>query len=259
MSGRFKNKVIVVTGASGEIGQSIVRGFLDEGAKIVAADVEETALSSMSRALSDAGHDISSVTTDVTLAEDVQRCVNVAMETFGRLDAYINNAGIEGSVAPIEDYPDEDFDKVIGVNVRGVFLGMKYAVPALRKSGGGSIVNLASVAGLSGSAGTSAYNASKHAVIGLTRSGAVQLGAENIRVNAVCPSPVTGRMMSSLEAGSNPDDPASVHEMIVQNIPMQRYAETADVASLVLYLSSDDAAFLNGGIYTVDGGMTAAL
>lgn len=259
MTNRFENKVIVVTGASGEIGQAIVQGFLAGGARIVAADRDEAALSSMVRSLSEAGHSIVSVATDVTDAAQVQHCIKTTLETFGRLDAFINNAGVEGVVAPIEDYPEAEFDKVMGVNVRGVFLGMKYAIPALRQSGGGSIVNLASVAGLSGAAGTSAYNASKHAVIGLTRSGAVQLGAENIRVNAVCPSPVTGRMMASLEAGSNPDDPAGVRELIAQRIPMQRYAETEDVANLVLYLSSPEAAFLNGGIYTVDGGMTAVL
>lgn len=259
MMNRLENKVVVVTGASGEIGREIVKGFLDGGAKVVAADLDEVTVSSMVKELSESDHGLIGAATDVTKSEDVQRCVQLAMDTFGRLDCYINNAGVEGTVAPIETYPEEQFDKVIGVNVRGVFLGMKYAVPALRKSGGGSIVNMASVAGLSGGAGTSAYNASKHAVIGLTRSGAVQLGPENIRVNAVCPSPVTGRMMASLEAGSNPDNPAIVHDMLVQRIPMQRYAETEDVASIVLYLCSDQASFLNGGIYTVDGGMTAVL
>ena len=259
MTHRFENKTVIVTGASGEIGQAIVRGFLQGGANLIAADRDEAALSSLVKAQSDAGHKVVGVPADVTIASDVETCVARALDAYGRVDAYINNAGVEGPVAPIEAYPEEAFDHVMGVNVRGVFLGMKYAVPALRQSGGGSIVNIASVAGLSGAAGTSAYNASKHAVIGLTRSGAVQLGPENIRVNAVCPSPVTGRMMASLEAGSNPDDPASVREMIAQRIPMQRYAETEDVASLVHYLSSEDAAFLNGGIYTVDGGMTAAL
>ena len=259
MTNQFEHKTVIVTGASGEIGREIVQGFLEGGAKVVAADRDEAALSSMVKALVDAGHTLIGVPTDVTVANDVEQCVTRALETFGSVDAFINNAGIEGPVAPIEAYPEDAFDQVIAVNVRGVFLGMKYAVPALRQSGGGSIVNIASGAGLSGGAGTSAYNASKHAVIGLTRSGAVQLGAENIRVNAVCPSPVTGRMMASLEAGSNPDDPASVREMIAQRIPMQRYAETEDVASLVHYLSSDSASFLNGGIYTVDGGMTAAL
>ena len=259
MTDQFNDKTVMVTGASGEIGQAVVKGFLDGGANVVAADRDIEALSDMAAKLANGGDKLITVPTDVTEADQVQNCVKVAMETFGRVDAYINNAGVEGLVAPIEDYPEEAFDQVIAVNVRGVFLGMKYAVPALRQSGGGSIVNLASVAGLSGGAGTSAYNASKHAVIGLTRSGAVQLGPENIRVNAVCPSPVIGRMMSSLEAGLSPDDPEAIHEFIVSRIPMQRYAGTEDVANLILHLSSDKAQFLNGGIYTVDGGMTAGL
>ena len=259
MAERFENKVIVVTGASGEIGQAITQGFLEGGAKVVAADLNEDALSATVEQLTAAGHAITGIAADVSSSEDVQRCIDGALQTYGRMDAMINNAGVEGMVAPVEDYPEDEFDKVIGVNVRGVFLGMKYAVPAIRKSGGGSIVNLASVAGLSGSAGTPAYNASKHAVIGLTRSGAVHLGAENIRVNAVCPSPVTGRMMASLEAGILPDDPSAAREMIAQRIPMQRYADPKEVADLVLYLCSDQASFLNGGIYTVDGGLTAGL
>lgn len=259
MSDQFTNKAVVVTGASGEIGQAVVKGFLDGGARVLAVDRDTDALSDLAATLASAGDKVITVPTDVTKADQVQNCVKVAMDTFGRVDAYINNAGVEGLVAPIEDYPEEAFDQVIAVNVRGVFLGMKYAVPALRQSGGGSIVNLASVAGLSGGAGTSAYNASKHAVIGLTRSGAVQLGPENIRVNAVCPSPMMGRMMSSLEAGLSPEDPAAIHDFIVSRIPLQRYAETEDVANLILHLSSDQAGFLNGGIYTVDGGMTAGL
>jgi NAD(P)-dependent dehydrogenase (short-subunit alcohol dehydrogenase family) len=259
MIDQFNNKIVVVTGAGGEIGQAAVKGFLDGGASVVAADRDAEALSDMAASLASVRENVITVPTDVTKADQVQNCVKVAMDTFGRVDAYINNAGVEGLVSPIEDYPEEAFDEVIAVNVRGVFLGMKYAVPALRRSGGGSIVNLASVAGLSGGSGTPAYNASKHAVIGLTRSGAVQLGPENIRVNAVCPSPMMGRMMSSLEAGLNPEDPEAIHESIVSRIPMQRYAEADDVANLILHLTSDQARFLNGGIYTVDGGMTAGL
>lgn len=259
MTKRLEDKVIIITGASGEIGEATVRRALEESAKIVAVDRNESTLTSLVNALSEAGHTIIGQTADVAKAEDVSQVVKAALERFGRVDAYINNAGIEGVVAPVEDYPEEAFDQVMAVNVRGVFLGMKYAVPALRKAGGGSIVNLSSVAGLSGGTGVSAYNASKHAVIGLTRSAAVQLGQENIRVNAVCPSPVTGRMMTSLETGMSPTDPEGMHDFMAQRIPMKRYAEPEDIASLILHLCSDEAAFLNGGIYTVDGGMTAGL
>lgn len=259
MADRFAGKVVVITGAGGEIGAASAQRFSNEGASIVASDHDSNALGRLVEALSSAGRPVIGESADVTQAGDVERLVQTAMNTYGRVDAFINNAGVEGVVAPVEAYPEDEFDKVMDVNVRGVFLGMKYAVPALRKSGGGSIVNLASVAGLSGGAGTPAYNASKHAVIGLTRSGAVQLGGENIRVNAVCPSPVTGRMMESLESGIVPDDPSAARELIAARIPMQRYAEPADVASLIVHLCSPEAAFMNGGFYTVDGGMTAGL
>lgn len=259
MTGRFDNKVIIITGAGGDIGTSTAQRFSSEGARIVAADHDSDAVGRVVEALSGTGGHAVGETADVTKSEDMGRLVQTAMDTYGRVDAFINNAGIEGAVAPVEAYSEEEFDKVIAVNVRGVFLGMKYAIPALRKSGGGSIVNLASVAAVSGSAGTPAYNASKHAVVGLTRSAAVQLGPENIRVNAVGPSPVEGRMFAALESGFSPEDPAAIREGVTQRIPLHRYAETADVASLITYLCSDEAAFLNGGVYMVDGGMTAGL
>jgi NAD(P)-dependent dehydrogenase (short-subunit alcohol dehydrogenase family) len=259
MSNQIENKVVVITGAAGEIGRALVVAFVEAGAKVVAADLDQDALSRMVKDLADGGDKIVTSVTNVAIAAEVQDCVAVALDKFGRLDSFINNAGTEGFIAPIEDYPEDAFDKVLAVNVRCVFLGIKYAIPALRKNGGGSIINMASVSGLTGGAGTSAYNASKHAVIGLTRSGAVQLGAENIRVNAVCPSPMNGRMMKSIEAGANPDDPAVIHDMLVGRIPMNRYAEAEDIVNLVLFLTSDKAQFINGGVYTVDGGMTAAL
>ncbi|MEL6828758.1 MAG: SDR family oxidoreductase, partial [Pseudomonadota bacterium] len=245
MEQRFKDKVIIITGAGGEIGAATAQRFSDDGASIVAADHDGGGVAAMVDKLTRAGRPAIGETADVTQAADMSRVVDAALDAYGRVDAFINNAGVEGPVAPVEAYSEEEFDKVIAVNVRGVFLGMKYAIPALRQSGGGSIVNLASVAGLSGSAGTPAYNASKHAVIGLTRSAAVQLGPENIRVNAVCPSPVEGRMFAALEKGFAPDDPGAIRESVTQRIPLHRYAETADVASLITYLCSDEAAFLN--------------
>lgn len=259
MPDRFQNKVAIVTGAAGEIGQAVIRIMLDEGARIVAVDHDGAGLSALEK--THAGHDpkILAIKADVSKADEVKRLLQAATDVFGGVDIMINNAGIEGLVLPVEDYPEEVFDRVMAVNVRGVFLGTKYTIPALRKRGGGSIVNLASVAGMSGSAGTIAYNASKHAVVGMTRSAAVGHGAENIRVNAVCPSPVTGRMMESLEAGVSPEDPLAARDMMSQRIPMQRYAEPVEVANLICFLCSADAVFLNGGLYTVDGGLTASL
>jgi 3alpha(or 20beta)-hydroxysteroid dehydrogenase len=145
----------------------------------------------------------------------------------------------------------------MGVNGRGVLLGMKYVVPVMRARGGGAIVNTASVAGLSGASLISSYCASKHAVIGLTRSVAMQQGPNNIRVNAVCPAAMTGRMMTSIENKMSPGDADTVRDAVLGTIPMGRYARPGDVASMVTHLCSDEASFLNGGAYPVDGGATA--
>lgn len=255
---RFEGKVAIVTGAAGDIGREAALRFAGEGAAIVAVDLETSALEGVIRQIEALGARAIGVSADVTRADDVRAYVGQAVEAFAGIDILFNNAGVEGAVSPVEAYPEDVFDQVIGVNVRGVFLGMKYVVPELRKRGGGVIINTASVAGMSGAAGVSAYNASKHAVIGLTRSVAVELGPENIRVNAVCPSPIDGRMMRSLEDGLMPEGgQGEARAQMITSIPMQRYGKPSDVANLVTFLCSEEAAFLNGGVYTVDGGMTA--
>ena len=158
---------------------------------------------------------------------------------------------------PITDYAIDTFDKVMAVNVRGVWLGLKYAAPEIAKRGGGSIVITSSVAGVRGAAGVSAYIASKHAVIGLMRTAALEMAAKKIRVNTVNPAPVDTRMMRSLEAGFQPDDPGQAKEMMSAMVPLQRYAEPVEVARIMLFLASDESSYCSGGVYMVDGGMTA--
>ncbi|MEM7015885.1 MAG: SDR family oxidoreductase [Pseudomonadota bacterium] len=257
MEKRFGGKIAIVTGAAGDIGKTAALRFASEGAQVVAVDLHEEPLQAVVADIEAAGGEALAVKADVTKSEDVANYVEATMKRFGGADILFNNAGIEGPVAPLEEYPDEGFDQVIAVNVRGVFLGLKYVVPAMRSRNGGAIVNTASVAGLSGSPGIIGYNASKHAVIGMTRSAAHDLAAENIRVNAVCPAPIMGRMMSSLEAGMSPDNPEEMHAVTEARIPMQRYGEPKEVIGLVTYLCSEDASFLTGGHYTVDGGFTA--
>lgn len=254
---RFDDKVVAVTGAAGGIGRDVALRLASEGASVVAVDLPGAALDETVRAITAAGGAAIAAAADVTDEVQVRGYVQLAVSTYGGLDALINNAGIEGHVGPLTDTTVEDFDRVLAVNVRGVFLGLKHGGPAIAARGGGAIVNTASVAGLGGTAGIVAYGASKHAVIGMTKTAALEFAPLNIRVNAVCPSPVETRMMRSLEEGINPADPQSVHDMIVTSIPLGRYGEPSDVAALMCFLCSDDSAFLSGTAIPIDGAMRA--
>jgi NAD(P)-dependent dehydrogenase (short-subunit alcohol dehydrogenase family) len=257
MSQRFVNKTVIVTGAAGGIGKAAVERFAREGAKIVAVDLKQSPLDDALAIAKSAGGEAIAVDADVSNESDVQRYVDEAVSRFGGVDVLFNNAGIEGAVVPLDQYPIDMFEKVLAVNVTGVFLGMKHVIPAFRARGGGCIVNTASVAGLRGNAIIPAYVASKHAVVGLTTSAAATYGKEGIRVNAICPSPIDTRMMRALEEAISSDDPGTVKQMMEASIPAGRYGTPAEVASLVAFLCSDEAGFINGGIYTIDGGMTA--
>jgi len=252
---RFAGKIALVTGAAGGIGRATAERLAREGAALVLADLPGSALEEAASAAQRAGVRALACPADVTRLEDFEGLVARAERELGGLDLLVNNAGIEGVVAPLESYPLDVFDRVLAVNVRGVFLGMRCAGPLLRRRGGGAIVNLASVAGVTGDPNLSAYIASKHAVIGLTRSGALAFGP-NVRVNAVAPSPVETRMMRSLESGMGGAQPELVRKMVIERIPAGRYAEPEEIAALIAFLGSDEARFINGSVYTIDGGMT---
>jgi NAD(P)-dependent dehydrogenase (short-subunit alcohol dehydrogenase family) len=254
-AGRYGGKVALVTGAAGGIGRATAERLAGEGAALLLADLPGSALEAAADAVRAAGGRALAMSADVTREADFQALVESAERELGGLDLLVNNAGIEGVVAPIESYPLDVFDRVLAVNVRGVFLGLRFGGPALRRRGGGAIVNLASVAGVTGDPNLSAYIASKHAVIGLTRSGALAFGPQ-VRVNAVCPSPVETRMMRSLETGMGGAQPELVKKLVTERIPAGRYAEPGEVAALIAFLGSDEARFINGSIYTIDGGMT---
>lgn len=257
MEARFAGKVALITGAAGGIGRAAAVRFAAEGADVALVDLADSALDETVKAVSDAGGRSLPIAADVTHAEDVQRYMDKTKRRLGGIDCFFNNAGIEGFVGSLLEYPDDIFDRVIAVNLKGVFLGMKHVIPALLERGGGAVVNTASVAGLRGSGTLFAYVASKHAVVGMTRSAAQELGRRGIRVNAVCPSPIETRMMRALERGINPDAPELVKEQLAQRNPMGRYGEPEEVAAFVAFLCSDDASFINGGIYPIDGGSTA--
>ncbi len=255
--GDLSGKIAVVTGAAGAIGSATSLMLLSRGASVVAVDRPGADFSELHGAAG-AGASLHATHADASQEADVAAYVAEAVKVFGRIDVFFNNAGVEGVVAPIPDYPLAAFEQVLQVNVVGVFLGLKHVIPAMVKGGGGSIVNMSSVAGLIGSPGLSAYVASKHAVIGLTRTAAIECGPQNIRVNCVNPGPIESRMMRSIEAGAAPASPQVVHDQFAQRIPLGRYGRCEEVASMVAFLAGDEARYLTGGVFVIDGGMTTS-
>ena len=250
---KLANKTAIITGGAGSIGKTTAKLFLEEGAEILLVDLEEEALKS---AVAELGNkNVSYCVADVTKANDVKRYAEEAVKKMGKIDIFFNNAGIEGVVKPITDYPEDIFDKVMAVNVKGIWLGNKYVVPQMRD--GGSIILSSSVAGISGSPNVSAYVASKHAVVGLMRSLAHEVAPNKIRVNTINPSPVDNRMMRSLEEGFAPGQGEAAKKSFEQSIPLGRYATPQEIAQLVVFLASDDSQFITGTTQVIDGGMNA--
>jgi NAD(P)-dependent dehydrogenase (short-subunit alcohol dehydrogenase family) len=254
---RLDRKVAVVTGAAGVIGTATMRLLAERGARIVAVDRKEPDLKA---AITDlpASAEALAVVADVTEEDEVADYVRAAIDKFGTIDVFYNNAGIEGDVKPITEYPLASFRKVLDVNVVGVFLGMKHVLPVMLRQNKGSIVNTASIAGLMGSPQIAVYSASKHAVIGLTKSAAWECTGTGVRVNCVCPGLIDSRMLSTIIQGRNPGNAPMPNEKLVERIPARRLGQASEVASIVAFLASDEASYVSGSAYTVDGGRTAA-
>ena len=251
---RLDGKVAIITGAAGGIGEITAQFFLEEGAKIALVDMSEEALNEVEEFLSNYDGHIS-VIADVTKEEDVQNYVEKTKEAFGRIDILFNNAGVTGELTDLVDLEVEDFNNVLEINATGVFLGLKHVLPTMIEQESGSIINTSSVDGLRGSPGLSPYAASKHAVVGLTKSAALEVAEYGVRVNSIHPSPVDTSMMENLESGAGGGDEAK--DQFLSQIPLGRYATPDELAKLLLFLASEDSEFITGSQYRIDGGMGA--
>src|SRR6266545_1488657 len=253
----FTGKVALITGAGNGIGRATALAFAKSGAKVVVVDRDAAAGEATAGIIRQQGGEACFVAADVTRSADVQAYVKAAIDAYGRIDCFFNNAGIEGTWKHTAEYDEAMFDQVIGVNVKGVFLGLRHVLPVMLQQKQGAIVNTASVAGLVATPGMPAYVASKHAVIGLTKTAAGEVARQGIRVNAVCPGPVDTRMIHSLEQQLNPADPHKVEETYQASIPIGRYGTAEEVANTVLFLCSDLAGNITGAHFVVDGGRTS--
>jgi NAD(P)-dependent dehydrogenase (short-subunit alcohol dehydrogenase family) len=250
--GRLSGRRVVITGAAGGIGAAAARLFKAEGAALFLTDVSKAPLARLARELN-----ASSCVADVADEKDAARLAREAEAALGSLDGALLNAGIAGAVAMLPDYPIETFDAVMRVNVRGVYLGLKHTIPALKRQGGGSIVITSSYAGVAGVPKIAPYVASKHAIVGLMRAAALECARDNIRINTVNPSPVDTAMVKVLEEGYGRGDPKAARERLMQANPMRRFATPEEVAAMMLFLVSDESRYCTGGVYMVDGGLAA--
>lgn len=253
MPGLLEGKVALITGTSTGIGRASAIEFAKEGAKVVAASRNEEANGETVRMIRDQGGEAIAVRADVTIASDVEALVKKAVDTYGRLDCAFNNAGVPSTPAPLFDQTEEDFDATIRVNLKGVWLCMKYEIRQMLAQGGGAIVNMSSMGGLIGMRGIAGYTASKHGVLGLTKTAALELATTGIRVNAVCPGGIRGTVMIEWLVKERPE----IAGPLLASHPMGRGGQPAEVAAAVVWLCSSNASFITGHALPIDGGTFA--
>ena len=247
----LKGKVALVTGAASGIGRAVALVWAREGARVVLSDLDEDQGQETAALVRELGAEALFLRADASSAKDHEELVALTLRNFGRLDAACNNAGIGGVSAPTADYPLDAWNAVLAVNLSGVFYGCKYQIAAMLQTGGGSIINMASILGAAGFANSAAYTAAKHGVLGLTKAAALEYSAKGVRVNAVGPGCIHTPMISGLE-----QDPAT-HAALVAAHPIGRLGQPEEIAELVAWLASDRASFVTGSYYPVDGGYLA--
>lgn len=255
--GRLDGKVAVITGGAGGVGRATAKLFVEEGASVFLVDRSEADLKQVVSGLDP--QRVGYAAADVTDAAQADLYISAAVERFGGVDIALLNAGIAGGRMPIEDCPVELFDSVLAVNLRGAWLGLRAAIPHLKKRGKGSVVVTSSIQGLSALAGTTAYTTSKHGLVGMVKGAALELAPHNIRVNAIHPGYIDTPMMEDIHKAAARDAPEAVHQAIAKTVPTGRYAAPEEIARLMLFLASDDSSYSTGASFIADGGLLASL
>ncbi|MCS5713562.1 SDR family oxidoreductase [Herbiconiux sp. CPCC 205716] len=255
---RFADRVVLITGGGSGLGRAAAVRLAKEGARLALVDVSEQGLGASVDAVKEASPEAEVVTivADVSKEEDVDRYVAATLEAFGRIDGFFNNAGIEGRQNLTEAFTAAEFDRVVAINLRGVFLGLEKVLKVMREQGSGMVVNTASVGGIRGIGNQSGYAAAKHGVVGLTRNSAVEYGEYGIRINAIAPGAIWTPMVENSMKQLDPENPRGAAEQFIQANPTKRYGEAPEIASVVAFLLSDDASYVNATVVPIDGGQS---
>ncbi|GAA2616782.1 SDR family oxidoreductase [Dactylosporangium fulvum] len=256
--GRFDNKVTLITGGGSGIGRAAALQLASEGARLSLVDISAKGLAVTAEEIEKAspGTEVITVTADVSSETDVERYVADTVAAYGRIDGFFNNAGIEGTQNLIQDTSTDEFDRVLSINLRGVFLGLKHVLAVMKEQGSGAVVNTASVGGIRGTGLQSPYATSKHGVVGLTRNAGVEYGQYGVSVNAIAPGAVLTPMVEEYLRQLDPDNPEEAARKFLSDNPMKRFATLDEVAHLIAFLLSGEAPFINAAVITIDGGQS---
>src|ERR1700733_3851195 len=259
MSSSMKGRSVVITGGAGMIGHATAMTLARAGADVLLVDINAAALTARRGAVEALGGRVETHVADVSRSADVQAYVARAVEAFGRIDGFFNNAGMEGRLGPIYEYEEAEYDRIVAVNQKGIFLGLRYVLPIMLRQGQGAVVNTGSIASERGLAGACAYNATKHAVIGLTRTAASEVGAKGVRVNAVMPGVIDTPLLEAMLRMMFNGDVAAGKKVLGKVATMDRIGRPEEVGEVVTFLLSEAASFVNGAAWAIDGGALATI